>query len=419
MAHLALKGGDKLITRPIGRRWPIWDEREEQALLEVLRSGHWWGGGPGSKVWALEDAFAAYQDARYAVATSSGTQALICALRAVGVEPGDEVLVPALSFFASATCVLLMNAIPIFVDADPFYNPSPEALEAAITPRTRAAIVVHNGGYPADLDAIMAISRRHNLPIIEDCAHAHGSEWRGTRVGAIGHLGAFSLMAGKSLGGGEGGIVLTNRAELRQGLYAYMDMGRWLQRDDQTQRLNTTTNFRMPEFTAAILLTQLERLDEQIETRERNFSYLARGLEEIDGVEAFVRDPRVTRWGIYYWNFRYQQEAFDGIPRDRFLEAMRAEGAPIGIGAHGEPIYYNPLFRRMTGGQPWPIRCPGYEGTIDYARVECPNAERIYRTEALSIAHAHLLGDREDMDLILAAIRKVREHADELRDQTA
>ena len=183
MANLAINGGEKTITRPLGKKWPVWDEREERALLEVLHSGRWWGGGSGSQVWAFEEAFTAYQNAQFGVATSSGTQALMCALKAAGVEPYDEVLVPALSFLASATCVLLVNAIPVFVDADPCYNPSPEALEAAITERTRAAVVVHNGGYPADMDAIMEVSRRHDLPIIEDCAHAHGSEWRAPASG--------------------------------------------------------------------------------------------------------------------------------------------------------------------------------------------------------------------------------------------
>jgi dTDP-4-amino-4,6-dideoxygalactose transaminase len=413
MAKLAINGGGKVITRHLGKRWPMWDEREEKALLEVLHSGRWWGGGEGSKVWEFEDAFAEYQDAKYGVATNSGTQALICALKAAGVEPWDEVLVPALSYFASATCALFINAIPVFVDSDPFFNPSAEAMEAAITDRTRAAVIVHNGGYPADMDAIMEVSRKYGLPIIEDCAHAHGSEWRGTRVGAIGHLGAFSLMAGKTLAGGEGGIILTNRPELREKLYEYMDMGRWIERDDKSARLGLVTNFRMAEWPAAILLAQLTRIDEQIETRERNFTYLAEGLKEIDGVEPFERDPRVTRWSIYYWNFRYKQEEFDDIPRNRFLEAVNAEGAPIGVGAHGRPIYQNPLFQSMTAGYTWPIKCPSCE--IDYTKVHCPEAERIYRTEALSIGQSSFLGDREDMDLILEGIRKVRANTDELR----
>ena len=414
MAKLAINGGQKTVTRSLDSPWPVWDEHEEKALLEVLHSGRWWGGGEGSMVREFEDAFSAYQNAQYGVTTTSGTQALICALAAVGVEAGDEVLVPALSFFASATSVLFLNAIPVFVDADPLsYNPSAEALDAAVTDRTRAAVVVHNGGYPADMDAIMAVSRKHDLPIIEDSAHAQGSEWKGTRVGAIGHMGTFSLMAGKTLAGGEGGIILTNQAALREDLYAYMDLGRWTGRSDKSARLETTTNFRMPEWTAAILLTQLTRLDEQIELREQNFTYLAKGLEEIDGVEAFERDPRVTRWSIYYWNFKYRQEAFDNIPRDQFIRAVNAEGAPIKVGAHGNPIYQDPLFQSMAGGNTWPIKCPSKP--IDYTNVSCPEAERIYQTEALSIGQRCFLGDREDMDLILEAIRKVRENTEELR----
>jgi dTDP-4-amino-4,6-dideoxygalactose transaminase len=415
MAKLAINGGEKVIGRPLGKKWPIFGESEQKAVLEVINSGRWWGGGPGSKVWEFEDAFAGYQHARYGTATNSGAQALICALKGAGVEPCDEVLVPALSFFASATCALFINAIPVFVDVDPeSYNISAAAMEAAITDRTRAAIVVHNGGYPADMDAVMEVSREYNLPIIEDCAHAHGSEWRGTRVGAIGHLGAFSLMAGKTLAGGEGGVILTNHEKFRQQLYAYMDLGRWTERTNKSDRLNLTSNFRMPELTAAVLLAQMERLDEQIERRERNFTYLAEGLKETDGVEPFDRDPRVTRWSIYYWNFKYIPGAFDGIPRDKFLKAVNAEGAPIGVGAHGSPIYRNSLFQSMTGGNTWPIKCPGRE--IDYTKVYCPEAERIYRTEALSIGQSVFLGDREDMDLILEAIRKVRANTDELRE---
>jgi dTDP-4-amino-4,6-dideoxygalactose transaminase len=413
MAKLAINGGEKVITRPLGKKWPIWDEREEKAFLEVLHSGHWCFGGEGSKVWEFEDAFAKYQDAKYGVTTNSGIQSLICALKAAGVEPCDEVLVPSLSFFASATCVLFVNAIPVFVDSDPFFNPDAEAMEAAITDRTRAAIVVHNGGYPADMDAIMEVSKKHDLPIIEDCAHAHGSEWKGTRVGAIGNLGAFSLMAGKTLASGEGGIILTNHAGLREKLYAYMDLGRWIERADKSARLGVVTNFRMAEWPAAILLAQLTRLDEQIETRERNFTYLAEGLKKIDGVEPFERDPRVTRWSIYYWNFKYKKDKFDDVPRSKFLEAVRAEGAPIGVGAHGRPIYQNPLFQSITAGRTWPIKCPSYE--IDYTRVHCPEAERICETEALSIGQSAFLGDKEDMDLILEAIRKVRANTDELR----
>ena len=134
--------------------------------------------------------------------------------------------------------------------------------------------------------------------------------------------------------------------------------------------------------------------------------------KEIPGVDPLNRDPRVTRWSIYYWNFKFIQEEFDGISRGTFLRAVNAEGAPIGVGAHGSPIYQNPLFQSMTNGNTWPIKCPGSE--IDYTKVHCPEAERIFKTEAMSIGQSAFLGDKEDMDLILEAIRKVRDNIDEL-----
>jgi len=421
MAKLAIKGGDKTITRPLGRRWPIWDEREEKALLEVLHSGIWWRGGyenaKDSKVGQFEDAFAAYQHAKYGVAVTNGTTALECALKSAGIEAGDEVLVPALTFVASATAIALVNAVPVFVDVDPeSYNISPEAMEAAITDKTRGAVVVHNGGYPADMDRIMEIAEKHDIRIIEDCAHAHGSEWKGRRVGAIGDLGTFSFQMGKTLTSGEGGIVLTDDAELAEKAYSFHHIGRISGRPFYEFH-RVASNLRMTEWQGAILLVQLSRLDEQTETRERNATYLAEGLKDIDGLEPIERDPRVTRWGFYYWNFKFREEEFDGITRDKFIEAARAEGVPVGIGAHGEPIYRNPLFQSMNFGRTGcPVKCPLYGRPVDYSKVYCPEAERIYRSEALSISHAAFLGEREDMDLILEVFRKIRDNVDELRE---
>lgn len=409
MAQLAINGGEKTIRRPLGKAWPIFDEREEQALIEVLHSGIWWRGGyrgeEKGKVAQFEDAFAAYQDAKYAVAVTNGTAALECALKSAGVERGVEVLVPALTFVASATAIALVNGIPVFVDVDPgTFNIDPDAMEAAITPQTKAAVVVHNGGYPADMDRIQAIAQKHGITIVEDAAHAHGSEWRGKRVGALSGLGTFSFQAFKALTAGEGGAVITNDEELAQKAFSFHNIGRVAGRPFyEFHRL--ASNLRMTEWQAAILLTQLSRLDEQIATRERNTQYLAKGLQEIPGVAPIARDERVTRWSFYYWNFLYDTDAFEGVPRDRFLEAMRAEGVPINIGAHGGPIYRNPIFETMTdiAGVP-----------VDFREVECPRAEHAFANVALSITHAAFLGEQEDMDLILEAVRKVRANVSEL-----
>jgi len=421
MSKLAIHGGEKVIQRPIGREWPIWDESEEQALLDVLHSGRWWRGayreedGEQSRVSAFEDAFAAYQHAKYGVAVTNGTTALECALLSAGVEAGDEVIVPALTFVASATAIVMVNGIPVFADVDPgTFNLDPDAFEAAITDRTRAVVVVHNGGYPADMDRITQIAREHGIVVVEDCAHAHGSEWRGVRVGALAGLGTFSFQAFKPLTAGEGGMVVTNDPELAEKAFSFHNIGRMAGRPFYEFH-RVASNLRMTEWQGALLLAQMARLDEQIAARTRNVQRLVQGLAQIEGVDPIVLDERVTRWNFYYWNFRYDVEGFDGVSRDAFLQAARAEGAPIGIGGHGRPIYRNPLFESMNFGRTGcPIQCPLYGKPVDYAQVSCPQAEHVYAHVALSIPHAIFLGDTEDMDLILEAIRKIRTHAGEL-----
>lgn len=397
MAKLAINGGEPVVKSGLGKGWPIHDETEENALLEVIRSGAW---NRREKVDEVGEKFAAYHDAKYGIPLANGTVALQCALKAAGVTAGDEVIVPALTFVATGTSAVCVNAVPVIVDVDPLtYNIAPDAIEASITPRTRAVIPVHNGGYPADMDAIMDIADKHNLKVIEDCAHAHGSQWRGKGVGSIGHLGTFSFQIGKTLTCGEGGMVITNDEELANKAGSIANL-----------------NMRMTNLQAALLLSQLERLDEQVKTRERNTAYLVKGMDEIEGVDPIPRDERVTRWCFYYWDFRFVSEEFSGISRGRFLEALGAEGVPCGVGAHGQPIYNEGPFgnadqfdqlglpREYLGDQ-----------AIDYSKVHCPEAERVYHEEVCSFGHAMFLGDTDDMQLILDAFQKIRTHVDELK----
>ena len=396
MAKLAINGGDPVVKQGLGKGWPIHDETDENAVLGVIRSGAW---NRREKVDEVAERFAAYHDAAYGIPLANGTVALQCALKAAGITAGDEVIVPALTFVATGTSAVCVNAVPVIVDIDPLtYNIAPDAIEAAITPRTRAVIPVHNGGYPADMDAIMEIADKHNLMVIEDCAHAHGSQWRGKGVGSIGHFGTFSFQIGKTLTCGEGGMVLTNDEDLAN-------------RAGQVANLN----MRMTNLQAALLLSQLERLDEQVQTRERNMAYLVNGMAEIEGIDPIPRDERVTRWCFYYWDFRFVSDAFGGISRGRFLEALSAEGVPCGVGAHGQPIYNEGPFADadLFDSLGLPREYLG-DKAIDYSKVHCPEAERVYHDEVCSFGHAMFLGDTDDMQLILDAFKKIRTHVDEL-----
>jgi len=194
MSKLAINGGQPELNASEIPAWPQITPEDREAVLDVLRSGEMGRLYPNSYAERFENAFARYHDAQYGVAVSNGTTAIELALLAAGVRPGDEVLVPALTFIASAGAIVRIGAIPIFVDMSPgAASISPEGIQASLTERTRAIVVVHYGGYPVDLDAIGAIAREHNLMLIEDCAHAQGSEWKGRKVGAIGHLGTFSF----------------------------------------------------------------------------------------------------------------------------------------------------------------------------------------------------------------------------------
>lgn len=410
MGKLAISGGRKLVQDDLMHQWPIAGREEEEALLNVLRSGKWWRGAyqdpSESQVGQFEEAFAAYHDAKYGLAVSNGTVALECALRAAGIKAGDEVLVPALTFVASATSIAYIGAIPVFVDVDrETFNISADAMEAAVTPKTKAAVVVHNGGYPVDMDAVKAVAKKHNLKIIEDSAHAHGTSWSGTKVGAIGDIGTFSFQMAKTLTSGEGGMIVSNDEKLAEKAFSIHHIGRIKGRPFYEFH-HIGSNLRMTEWQGAILNCQFARFPAQIKQQEANANYLASRLEEIDGVDPIQRDKRVTSWGFYFWNFHYHQDQFQNIPREKFIEALTAEGLPVIIGAHGDPIYNNPVFQNMRDidGQ-----------KVDYTKVHCENAEFLYQYEALSFRHALFIGDKKKMDIVADVIKKVRDNADELR----
>ena len=401
----ALLGGEPAHSGP-WPNWPVHDAREREALLEVLESGKWWY---GERVREFEEAFARFQDARFGITCVNGTAALELSLIAAGVGAGMEVIVPPYTFVATASAVLKVNAVPVFADIDlATLNIAPDAVEAALTDRTAAIIPVHFGGLPADMDALTAIARKHGLRIIEDAAHAWGSKWKGKGCGAIGDLGGFSFQASKNITAGEGGIVLTDDEDLAATVRSLSNCGRgkdapWY------EHYILGGNYRMTEFQAAILLAQLGRLGEQTDLRARNAALLRQGLEGIEGLYLQAEDPRVTRRSYHLFAMRVVESEF-GLSRDRFVEALRAEGIPISPG-YPHPLYRNPLFERKGDGPRYcPVSCPFYGRDVDYGLVECPNAERACR-EVAWLPQWVLLGSEADMEAIVAAARKVHAHA--------
>ncbi len=406
MSELAIKGGEPVRTKPFPR-WPVFDEREGDAIREVLHSGVWGIGGTKKK--EFEEKFAAYQDARYGVAVTNGTAALETALRAAGISTGDEVIMPAYTFMATATAVLHVGGLPVFADIEPdTYTLDPEKVEAAITGKTRAVLPVHIGGRPANMDEMVRIAQKNNLLIIEDACQAWGAEWRNGKVGAIGDLGTFSFQSSKNITSGEGGIVVTNDRRLYELCWSYHNCGRvmngeWYRHDVPG------TNCRMTEFQAAILLVQLTRLEEHTKTRNKNATYLSEKMSKIDGVEPLRQDPRVTNHAYHLFTFRYDAEGFDGLPRNEFVEALRAEGIPCSPGYR--PLYKEAFMLNLANDR---FLSREYGERADYNRVQLPVTEKACYEEAVWFFQSMLLGTREDMNDIIDAILKIKENVNAL-----
>jgi len=397
---LAIDGGTPVRSRP-WPRWPIFDETEEQAILEVVRSGKWWS-VEGTKVREFEEAFARFQDAQFAVCVTNGTAALEVALRAAHIGCGDEVIVPPYTFIATATAVLAVGATPVFVDVEEeSLNIDPTKIEEAITPRTRAIIPVHIAGCPADMDGVLEIARKHNLLVIEDAAQAHAAEWKGTKVGAIGDMGCFSFQASKNLNAGEGGAVLTNNPHWADQVWSVHNVGR-VRGGRWYEHHVLGSNFRMTEFQAAILLAQLKRLPEQTERRTQNAHRLTEMLSQIPGIRPPRPDPRVTRHAYHLYIFRYDKNHFGGRPREDFLKALNAEGIPCSAG-------YVPLYKeRVFLNRPISKDLCQLSTLKDYSKVQCPVCERACYEEAVWLYQNMLLGDERDIEDIATAVAKVQ-----------
>jgi L-glutamine:2-deoxy-scyllo-inosose/3-amino-2,3-dideoxy-scyllo-inosose aminotransferase len=423
MNKLAINGGKPLRdvkTNP-WPKWPLWDGKEEQGLLEVLKSGVWSYNGP--KESEFNKAFAKFIGTKYAISVANGTVSLQLALEACDIGWGDEVIVPGLTWQATAAAALDVNAVPVLVDVnEDNWCIDPAEVEKAISPRTKAIIPVHLYGSFADMDAIIEIAGKHNLRVIEDSAHKHGGEWNGKKVGSIGDVGSFSFQLSKLMTAGEGGAITTSNSQLYEKLDALRNCGRRPVNEQFADKgtgiygdegnLIQSGNYRITEFQAALLIESLKRLPELNQIRDENAKYVNSLLSELQGILPMRSNEKETKGAYYNFSFRYNKDEFKGLDVAKFRKALGKElGCPV------EPSYeplnacalYTPhtkLCRYKLSEKHW--------NEIDPARFNLPVCRKIYEEESVCFHHSILMGTKADMDLIVKAIKKIYDNVQEL-----
>lgn len=334
----------RLVKPSRRQQWPQFTEQDFQSLRSTfLESGSWSG---GDEVAAFTKEFTDYLGVKYGVLVNSGTSALEISVLASGIGPGDEVIVPSYTFYSSASCIAKAGARPVFVDVrleDACIDPA--AVEQAITQKTRAIVVVHFGGNPADMTALLKLCEKHNLVLIEDAAHAAGSQWNGKALGSIGSFGCFSFHSSKPLAAGEGGFIATNDGVLYEKAQALADFG-ILPGHPRYQHTMLGGNMRISKFQAAILSIQLRKLDEQIRQRERNVTFLTKCLREIGGIRPWTRAEYATRLNHYVFGFYYNKEYFGSLTKSEFASELRSKGVSC-LEGYEFPLYEQPVFKSL------------------------------------------------------------------------
>lgn len=397
---LALAGGTPVVTlKP--SPWPVTGEQEVQWMEEVVRSGKWSWMGPHET--AFTEDFRNFIGSNYAMCVSNGTVSIQCALQAVGVEPGDEVIVPGLTWVATAQAAMDIGAQVVLVDIDPeTFTLDVGATEAAITPRTKAIIPVQLYGCMCDMDALGELAQRHDLKIVEDVAHQHGSRWRNVGAGALGDAGSFSFQQSKVLTAGEGGAITCRDEQVFRTAFALKQVG-WAPPPDMVPANRYGHNYRITEMQCVLLRAGLSRLTEQTETRDANAQAFAAGLEKLGGpLRAAKRDPRITRQAYYAMSLHFMPERAEGLTREQYRQALAAEG--LALVEVYDPVYRNPLLNLYDSTSPIPYR----ESTPqDYTALHLPMCEQVKTETGLLLFHTELLCEPEYIEQLLAAVEKV------------
>jgi perosamine synthetase len=390
--------------------WPVWDSGDEKALVDVLHSGKWGrtAAGNAGRVREFEKVFAARMRAKYCVATSSGTTALLSALGALNVGPGDEVILPPYTFVATFNVITANFALPVFADIDAAsFQIDPAKVAAAITPATKVLMPVHIGGSPCDLNAIASLARARKVAMIEDACQAPGAEWQGQPVGTSGMGGCFSFQASKNLTSGEGGAVITNDEEFANQVYNFHTPGA----AKPAPSWGRSANYRLTEFQASLLLAQYTRFNQQQDLRNANAQHLTSVLEKIPGITPAKLLGSGSRSGWHLYMFRYDARQFAGLPKPKFLQALAREGVPASSGysslnnsPHVKALAANPHYRRIYGKETmarW----------VD--RNQCPVNDKLIE-EAVWFSQSRLLGGRSGMERIGETISGIQKRAGEL-----
>ena len=421
---LAINGGKKIGTKS-KMSWPVWDGNTQKELLSVLDSGRWaisgqWK-GEKSKCEKFEEEYAKFNKSEYCLAFDHGSSSIVSALQALQIGPGDEVIVPALTWVACIIGICNVNAIPVVVDVDKdTYCISIDELKKAITPNTKAIMPVHLYGCMCDMDEIQKIAKEHHLYVIEDASHSHGSMWRNHYAGTMGDIGCFSFQQGKVLTCGEGGATLTNSKVLYERLQELRTNSRLYvpQEECSINRMQLFesgkilgTNYCLSEFQEAVLLDQIEKLENQNRKKERNARMLDLELSKIPGVRAMYHHPQVTKQSYYRYCIRVDNHYFADKPVDRIAKALEAELGFV-VEQPYTPLNKSALYHPET--------LKSYSWSDEYIeKIKCykesfPVAEKAASSEGIIFHHSYLMGNDDDLQCIISAFKKVQKYAEEL-----
>jgi len=437
MRNLALFGGEKNLNI----KWPEWpysDDKEVKSLERVLKSKRWFsgflGGDTDSEVGLFEKEYAEYNNSKHAIAVANGEAALIIALRSAGIGAGDEVILPAWTFVATATAAMHIGAIPVFADITPEnLCLDPEDVKAKLTDKTKAIITVHYGGKTGNIDELVDISDRKKIILIEDAAHAQGSIYNGKKAGNFGHLGCFSFQESKTITSGEGGLLTTNDDEIASLAKSYRSNGRSIGSPGYVHyRLGW--NYRMTEFQGAILREQLKRLDNQVKKRTENAQILVNAIDEIQGFTPIQDSKKMEQNSYYLFPLRIDRKFF-GITKENSLnyakrknikrnnslvpeslvieDILKAEGLPCNTVYI--PLYKSPLFDSKTWGKSgMQIFSKFLKNNINLNPLK--NSDEAF-DEVLDISHFVLLGDSNEIKTVINILKKVSRNASEIKKE--